>query len=41
MRIEHIGEDYFNSALERIEIAHRQPILFDELKAKAKPQELL
>jgi len=32
--------DYFNAALERIEIAHRQPRLFDEPRAKAVPQEL-
>ena len=33
-------EDYFNAALKRIEIAYRQPRLFDEPRAKAVPQEL-
>lgn len=35
-----INEDYFNAALKRIEIAYRQPRLFDEPRAKAVPQEL-
>ncbi len=35
-----INEDYFSKTLERIEIAYRQPRLFDEPRAKAMPQEL-
>jgi site-specific DNA-methyltransferase (adenine-specific) len=33
-------EDYFNAALERIEIAYQQPRLFEEPKKKVVPQEL-
>jgi len=35
-----INEDYFNHALNRIEIAYQQPRLFDEPRAVAVPQEL-
>lgn len=35
-----INEDYFSQACKRIEIAYRQPRLFDEPRPKAVPQEL-